>query len=949
MPKPDNHPYVNLDTSRPVKADFFNQVVTVIWDLLGDGADSPTTKQAVLNNLGVVVGATVNQASAIAANSSKIGIPATTDVTDGSVIIYDELAGIHWAPRIVNHDTNLAAGSNRINYIRGIIVETGISPNRQFWLALSDRVGTETPGSVPGAFARIDRNDATQSTDDFINATLTGTNLVLTRRNNTTVTLSLPSGGPGTVSSDSTLSGTGASNDRLRVTNPFTATQENAITSNTSKRTYPQADEDKLAGIAEGATVGATQAQSTAIATNTSDGLLDFTGASISGSILTLTRRNASTVTLTLPAGGGSSNTYDASTTSDLNALIPTTTGMYNYSISNPTNGPTGIGSPVFVTVNRQGNDLVQVLYGADSIYVRSGRSSYTTAWVDLSAVGATTALATDTQFETGTSTTLAPQVAQVTRATEAVSQILSMWDGSSNPATSVQVGPIPTVTAGTINTNPYDAISDRFIVSSATGGNSGLAYQARLEWSNPLIDWKRTAFCYDTEQEAGNWQLITYFGATTSPNNINQNASGGGFGVGIFRVTNPADTYLFALTPYIGSGGSGGEITPSAFFNGAVTNAIPGDLANFNGFNITETNPRMGVMIVRNERVISFYVNRLLRAEFTLTPAQNSRATGSRYGFFGDGGNAKRVYLYGLSVGNPALSLLDRNCLPLEGAIVANTAKRTYPSADETKVAGIATGATVGATAAQVEGFIRGFSYAPPLNNDNINLVIQPGSCRDSTNTRDIVLSTAISKSMTSLFAAGNNNGGRIGTSPASTRTWWKIYAIVNAQGVTDVAYTPVGTTLVLPTGFVASRRIGFIEVSVNSSNVHNTEPHFVVFPVNGGGLRFERDATLLDATLTASTTAALQVVDVPVGYELDAIMDISTSSGSLFIRLVSPLIGTTSIFTGSTSFSAQGSTPGIIARTNTAAQVYADTSTTSATITYSILTKGFIDRRDS
>ena len=32
--------------------------------------------------------------------------------------------------------------------------------------------------------------------------------------------------------------------------------------------------------------------------------------------------------------------------------------------------------------------------------------------------------LSTDTQFETGTSTTLAPQVAQVTRATEAVSQV---------------------------------------------------------------------------------------------------------------------------------------------------------------------------------------------------------------------------------------------------------------------------------------------------------------------------------------------------------------------------------------------------------------------------------------------------------------------------------------------------------------------------------------------
>ena len=589
------------------------------------------------------------------------------------------------------------------------------------------------------------------------------------------------------------------------------------------------------------------------------------------------------------------------------------------------------------------------------------------------------------------------------------------------------------------------------------------LAYQARLEWSNSLIDWRRTAFCYDTEQEAGNWQLITYFGATSSPNNINQNASGGGFGVGIFRVASPADTYLFALTPYIGSGGSGGEITPSAFFNGAVTNAIPGDLANFNGFNITETNPRMRVMIVRNERVISFYVNRLLRAEFTLTPAQNSRVTGSRYGFFGDGGNAKRVYLYGLSVGNPALSLLDRNCLPLEGAtpaqataitantakrsypsadqtklggvatgatvgatftqavaITNNTAKRTYPSADQTKLAGIetaatadqtpaeivtslqtltganrldasavqnlpqpsdgglssvatgtsltglgtnanplnvtnpftdadetkldgiATGATVGATAAQVDNYIHGFSYSP-LNTGS--LTIQPGACRDSTNTRDIVLSTAINKSMLSLFTAGNNNGGRIGSSAANTSTWWKIYAIVTAQGVADVAYTPVGTTLVLPTGFVASRRIGFIRVSVNSQSFHFLHTLFFAYPVNGGGLRYEWDNYELDANLVASTVTSLQVVGVPVGYELDAILA-TTGSSSLFLRLESPLTGNTTISANSGNFTSNDNTAGIIVRTNTSAQIYIGANVTSSS-TYRILTKGFIDRR--
>ena len=329
--------------------------------------DTLTGTGAANSPLRVAVPFTTAQAAEIAVNTNKIGIPTPSGVDDGSVVIHDGLEGTHWVPRIINHAANQAAGADRINYIKGIIVETGTGSNRQFWLAVTDRQGTETPGSVAVGWVLLSAAGSVQSSDDFTDATLSGNNLILTRRNATTVTLSLPSGG--SVTSNATISGTGTSNDPLGVANPFTDT-----------------DETKLDGISSGATVGATATQAAAIATNTANNQIDFTAASISGSTLTLTRRNASNVTLTLPAGGGSSNAYDSASTSDLNALIPTTTGQYNYSVSNPTNGPTGIGSPVFVTVNRQGNDLVQVLYDVDSIYVRGGRGSYTTAWEDLSA-----------------------------------------------------------------------------------------------------------------------------------------------------------------------------------------------------------------------------------------------------------------------------------------------------------------------------------------------------------------------------------------------------------------------------------------------------------------------------------------------------------------------------------------------------------------------------------
>ena len=415
-------------------------------------------------------------------------------------------------------------------------------------------------------------------------------------------------------------------------------------------------------------------------------------------------------------------------------------------------------------------NDVVYVGSGSNRIYWLAKQSlvpffnnaspTEGTVWTQWTGAGGSSGaeLATDSQFNTGTSTTLAPSVRQVTQAIEASVPILSQWNGTTNPATSVQVGPTPTVSPGSSNTTPYDAVNDRFEVS---GTGLGLPFQSRIEWQNSLIDWRRTAFCYDTEQAPGNWQLITYFGAVGSPNNINQDSSTGGFGIGIFRPTsNSGNNYMFALTPYTGSGVRG-ELTPTAYFNGAVapnSSNIGSDLGGFSGFVITETTPRMRVLVIRNERTIRIYVNRILRAEFTLTNAQNNRTTGNRYGFFGDGGNNKTVYLYGLTIGNPPINLLDQNCSALdvvgteglditnEGtdgqvlsraggrftwvtassggggltAVVSDSSiggdgtsssplrvENPFTQSQEDKLTGIAAGATVGATQAQADAIV--------------------------------------------------------------------------------------------------------------------------------------------------------------------------------------------------------------------------------------------------
>ena len=496
------------------------------------------------------------------------------------------------------------------------------------------------------------------------------------------------------VSTDTTISGAGTSGDPLGVANPFTSDQAAAIVLNTAKRSYPSTDQNKLSMIEDDATAdqtgaeirialqgltGANRLDASAIQNLPQPGDGGLSSVATDGTLTGLGTNNDS-LRVANPFTEADETKLDniaagatiGATTDQANAIAANTlkTGITTAQSNAITANTAKVGlTNLSVTTAFLADDAVDAsklsASGGTFGQVLTRGFQNTLAWTTASSGGAT--LATDTQFETGTSTTLAPQVAQVSRALDAVVPILSQWNGTTNPAVSVQVGPTPTITAGSSNPNPYDATNDRFEVSD-TG--LGLAFQSRIEWRNTLIDWKRTAFCYDTEQNPGNWQLITYFGSVSSPNNINQNSSTGGFGIGIFRPTsNNGNNYLFALTPYSGSGGRG-EIIPSSYHNGAVapTNSNIGfDLGGFNGFVITETTPRMRILVLRNERSIKVFVNRILRAEFTLSSTQNNRATGDRYGFFGDGGNNKAVYLYGLAIGNPPINLLDESCSILE------------------------------------------------------------------------------------------------------------------------------------------------------------------------------------------------------------------------------------------------------------------------------------------
>src|SRR5580765_1684845 len=92
----------------------------------------------------------------------------------------------------------------------------------------------------------------------------------------------------------------------------------------------------------------------------------------------------------------------------------------------------------------------------------------------------------------------------------------------------------------------------------------------------------------------------------------------------------------------------------------------------------------------------------------------------------------------------------------------------------------------------------------------DTVNdIYIQPGECRDDTNSADIVLSTSLTKQLDVAWVAGNNAGGR-DTGAISDGTW-HVFVIRNpTTGVCDALFSLSLTTPTMPSGYTQKRRVG-------------------------------------------------------------------------------------------------------------------------------------------
>ena len=109
----------------------------------------------------------------------------------------------------------------------------------------------------------------------------------------------------------------------------------------------------------------------------------------------------------------------------------------------------------------------------------------------------------------------------------------------------------------------------------------------------------------------------------------------------------------------------------------------------------------------------------------------------------------------------------------------------------------------------------------------------ITAGEWRDTDNTYDIVLSSEITKSLASTWAAGDDAGG-LDTSSVSANTLYYIHLIANpTTGVVDALFSTSKSSPTLPSGYTKNRVLGYLRTD-GSSNIDWVRSY--VKKVNGG-----------------------------------------------------------------------------------------------------------------
>lgn len=184
----------------------------------------------------------------------------------------------------------------------------------------------------------------------------------------------------------------------------------------------------------------------------------------------------------------------------------------------------------------------------------------------------------------------------------------------------------------------------------------------------------------------------------------------------------------------------------------------------------------------------------------------------------------------------------------------------------------------------AQVVKYPRNFIDGFQMQNDSggdvdHDIIINPGACIDSTNTRDMLLNSAITKQIDVDWVEGTGQGGFPSGIVLAPTTWYHIFVIIKADGTVDSGFdSSVTATNLLAdaTDYTEFRRVG----SVLSTGIQNIK----FFRQQGDYFYFISPTS---EVLPASATAHVITANVPTGVQVMAILSFDIATLNINARI--------------------------------------------------------------
>ena len=215
----------------------------------------------------------------------------------------------------------------------------------------------------------------------------------------------------------------------------------------------------------------------------------------------------------------------------------------------------------------------------------------------------------------------------------------------------------------------------------------------------------------------------------------------------------------------------------------------------------------------------------------------------------------------------------LDLNAAATDTPVLGDAL--VFLDASESNAANKALVSTILELNATSRGAIAGLTMTNTAGDTANDIDIAPGVARDSTNVRNLVLSSVLTKRSDAAWAVGSGNGGMdTGSKPNSgTLHVWLIMR--SDTGVVDALFSTSATSPTMPTNYDYKRRIGSLRTGASTAPIFN-------FVQTGDDFYYKDPTGIgLDVNVTnPPTSAVLRTLTIPAGVKMKAYIVASTNN---------------------------------------------------------------------